>query len=69
MEGQALGLAHFWNQADGVIRFTAWLLLAMSVTSWFLIFWKSWQWLRVRATAEPIARFWSAPGIDAGLAL
>ena len=69
MEGEALGLAHFWSQADGVIRFTAWLLLAMSVVSWFLILWKSWQWLRLRRAAPAIDRFWSTPSLDAGLAV
>jgi hypothetical protein len=27
METSTLGLTHFWSQADGVIRFTAYLLL------------------------------------------
>ena len=43
MDGSAsLGLAHFWQQADGVIRLTAYLLLGMSIVSWFLILWKRW---------------------------
>ncbi|HQR19994.1 MAG TPA: MotA/TolQ/ExbB proton channel family protein [Burkholderiaceae bacterium] len=63
-----LGLAHFWEQADAVIRFTAYLLLAMSVASWFLIVWKSWGWLRVRRAARDIDRFWSAPTIEVAIA-
>jgi biopolymer transport protein ExbB len=63
-----LGLAHFWAQADGVIRFTAYLLLAMSVSSWFLILWKTWGWLRVRRASREIDQFWSAPTIDAAIA-
>jgi biopolymer transport protein ExbB len=31
----------FWSQTDAVGRFVAYVLLAMSLTSWFLIFWKS----------------------------
>ena len=63
-----LGLAHFWEQADGVIRMTAYLLLAMSVTSWFLILWKGWAWWRVRRAARAIDSFWSAPSIEVAIA-
>jgi biopolymer transport protein ExbB len=34
-------LTSFWSQTDAVGRFVAYLLLAMSLASWFLIFWKS----------------------------
>jgi biopolymer transport protein ExbB len=63
-----LGLAHFWEQADGVIRFTAYLLLVMSVTSWFLIVWKAWSWLRVRRASRELEQFWNAPSIDVAIA-
>jgi biopolymer transport protein ExbB len=63
-----LGLAHFWEQADAVIRLTAWLLLAMSIASWFLILWKSWAWWRVRRAANAIDSFWSAPSIEVAIA-
>jgi biopolymer transport protein ExbB len=63
-----LGLAHFWELADGVIRFTAYLLLAMSVASWFLIVWKSWSWFRVRRASREIEKFWGAPTIEAAIA-
>jgi len=63
-----LGLAHFWEQADGVIRITAYLLLVMSVTSWFLILWKSWSWFRVRRVSRDLEKFWDAPSIDAAIA-
>lgn len=69
MEGEAAGIAHFWVQADGVIRATAWALLAMSLASWFVILWKAWQWWRARGTARAIAAFWAAPGLEAGTAL
>jgi biopolymer transport protein ExbB len=68
MEDQALGLMHFWEQADGVIRFTAYVLLLMSVSSWFLIFWKSWAWLRVRSASRALNDFWSATSLDAAIA-
>ena len=63
-----LGLTHFWQQADAVIRLTAWLLLAMSVVSWFLILWKAWAWLRVRATTRQLDGFWSARALDEAIA-
>lgn len=63
-----LGLAHFWSQADAVIRLTAYLLLAMSVASWFLILWKFWSWVRVRRAARQLDAFWSAPSVEAAIA-
>ena len=63
-----LGLLHFWSQADVVIRVTAYLLLAMSVASWFLILWKAWAWLRVRRASRALEQFWSASSIDAAIA-
>jgi biopolymer transport protein ExbB len=65
----AMGLAHFWEQADGIIRLTAYLLLAMSVASWFLILWKGWSWWRVRRASRDLEQFWNAPTIDAAIAL
>jgi biopolymer transport protein ExbB len=65
----AIGLAHFWEQADGIIRLTAYLLLAMSVTSWFLILWKGWSWWRVRRASRDLEQFWNAPTIEAAIAL
>jgi biopolymer transport protein ExbB len=55
------GLEHFWTHGDAVIRATALLLLAMSITTWVLIFWK----LRVlrdarRGLRDGIAGFWAA---------
>jgi len=64
----ALGLTHFWDSADGVIRATAYLLLAMSVASWFLILWKSWAWWRVRRAARELPAFWNATSIEAAIA-
>ena len=58
MDGGSLGLAHFWQQADAVIRFTAYLLCAMSIVSWFLILWKTWGWLRVRRASRELDKFW-----------
>lgn len=63
-----LGLVHFWSQADLVMRLTAYVLLAMSIASWFLILWKSWAWLRVRRASREIDKFWAAASVDAAIA-
>jgi biopolymer transport protein ExbB len=61
------GLGAFWAQGDAVSRAVAFLLLAMSVAAWVLIFWKSWV---LKRTEHDIARavpaFWAAPTVDAG---
>jgi biopolymer transport protein ExbB len=67
-DGGALGLVHFWSQADAVIRLTAYILLVMSVASWFLILWKTWAWLRVRRATKELDNFWSAVSVDAAIA-
>ncbi|MBK9359661.1 MAG: MotA/TolQ/ExbB proton channel family protein [Rubrivivax sp.] len=59
------GLAHFWDQADGVGRFVALLLLLMSVTAWVVIVWKAWLLRRVgRDVARGSVAFWSAATLD-----
>jgi len=68
MEATALGLSHFWSEADAVIRLTAYLLLAMSVASWFLILWKAWAWLRVRRASKQLENFWSASSVESAVA-
>jgi biopolymer transport protein ExbB len=68
MDGAGLGLGHFWSQADALIRFTAYVLLLMSVTSWFLILWKGWAWLRIRRASRQLDTFWSARTLDEAVA-
>jgi biopolymer transport protein ExbB len=68
MDAGSLGLGHFWQQADAVIRLTAYLLCAMSIVSWFLIFWKAWGWWRMRRASKELDQFWEAPTIDVAIA-
>ncbi len=57
------GLADFWTQSDGVSRFVALLLLAMSVAAWVLILWKGWLLRRAAADIRrAVPAFWDAPG-------
>lgn len=61
------GLVQFWAASDGIVRTVALLLLAMSVTAWVLIIWKT--WLLRRATsdiARAVPAFWAAAGMDEG---
>ncbi len=68
MDAGSLGLGHFWQQADAVIRLTAYLLCAMSIVSWFLIFWKAWGWWRMRRASKELDRFWEASTMDVAIA-
>ena len=61
------GLPQIWVEGDAVTRFVALLLLAMSVSAWVLIFWKTWLLRRVRHDlARAVPAFWAAPDLDAG---
>ena len=62
-------LARYWEQGDAMSHAVAWLLLAMSLTSWFFIFAKGVSSYRVRRAAPAVEAFWAAPGLDDGLAL
>jgi biopolymer transport protein ExbB len=68
VESASLGISHFWASADAVIRLTAYLLLGMSVASWFIILWKSWAWLRVRRASKRLESFWTARSLEEGVA-
>lgn len=61
------GFADFWAQSDLVGRAVALLLLAMSVSAWALIFWKTWLLRRARrGLARATPAFWAAAGIPEG---
>ena len=56
---------HWWRQGDAVTQGTALLLLAMSVASWVVIFWKARVMRRALAdVARCTAAFWQAPSLD-----
>jgi biopolymer transport protein ExbB len=62
------GFADFWSQSDGIGKAVAWLLLAMSVASWFLIFWKTLVlWRAGRAFRAARSAFWQQPSLDDGV--
>ena len=60
-------LIHLWQAGDGVARFVSLLLLAMSVCSWVLIFWRSWTLARARTDlGRGLPVFWAAPDVGQG---
>lgn len=69
MQGQELGLMHFWEAGDAVTHSLAWLLLAMSILSWYFILSKAWSTWRMRRGAHAaLEQFWNARTIDEALA-
>jgi len=63
-----MNLAQLFLQGDGVSRAVTVLLLAMSVSSWVVIVWKS--WLLHRATSDvmrSVAAFWQSVTVDEAL--
>lgn len=59
----------FWAAGDAVIHAVFWVLVAMSVISWTLIFWKSWQLSTLRLKAgTAMQAFWQANNWQAGVA-
>lgn len=56
------------SQGDGVSRTVALLLLAMSVASWVVIFWKSWLLHHAsRDVARCVGAFWQSVSVDEAL--
>lgn len=62
-------LGRYWEQGDAVSHAIAYLLLAMSLASWFFILFKSYGSWRVRRAALAIDAFWDAPSMEDGIAL
>jgi biopolymer transport protein ExbB len=63
------GITHFWGQTDAVGRAVALLLLAMSVSAWVLIVWKSWLLRRAAHDIErAVPAFWDAASLADGRA-
>ncbi len=57
----------FWAQSDAIGRGVALLMLAMSVSAWALILWKTWLLRRARKGLErAVPAFWSAAGVNEG---
>jgi len=68
MDKASLGWTHFWEAGDAVTHSVAWILLAMSVVTWYFVLSKAWSAWRLRRGARAaLVRFWSARSIDAAV--
>jgi len=63
----AFGFAHLWASGDLVSHTVAYILIAMSVASWYLILAKAWDWFRVRRAARAVTAFWAASSVAEGI--
>ena len=57
---QTPGFAHYWAQGDAVSHGVAYLLLLMSIASWYYILSKAWSAWRIRRSAGALDGFWKA---------
>jgi len=61
-------LARYWERGDAISHAIAYLLLAMSLVSWFFILAKSFAAWRTRRSAPAVPAFWDAPTMADGVA-
>jgi biopolymer transport protein ExbB len=60
-----MSLMELFSQGDAVTRLVAALLLAMSVASWVIIFWKAWLLQRAGGdVTRSTAAFWQSPSVE-----
>jgi len=63
LANQNLGFTHYWAQGDAVSHSVAYILLLMSIVSWYYILSKAWTSWRIRKSASALEGFWSAPSM------
>lgn len=61
-------LARYWAQGDALSHAVAYILLAMSLVSWYFILSKAYSSWRVRRSSSAVDAFWSAPNMADGVA-
>lgn len=61
------GLSHLWAQSDLIIKLVAFMLVVMSVASWYLIAVRTARQLRARRFDGAVEAFWNAASLDEGL--
>lgn len=67
LANQAPGLAHYWAQGDFVTHLVAYILLIMSIASWYFIFSKAWRTWRMRQGATTLNTFWQATNMETAI--
>lgn len=65
---QSLGLAQYWAQTDAISHTVAYVLVLMSIVSWFYILSKAWSSWRIRKSAASLDDFWQAATLDVAIA-
>jgi biopolymer transport protein ExbB len=66
---QTFGFAHYWAQGDAISHTVAYVLLLMSVVSWYFILSKSWSAWRIRRSAGALSGFWKAPTLSDAISI
>jgi biopolymer transport protein ExbB len=64
-----LGLARYWSQGDAISHAVAYVLLLMSIASWYYILSKAWSAWRIRKSASALEGFWKAPTLTDAIAV
>ena len=59
----------YWAQVDEASHMVFYVLLAMSLMSWYTILSKAWSFWRIRMAAPSVLAFWQAPTIQDAVAL
>ena len=59
----------YWAQGDAMSHAVAYLLLAMSIASWFYILSKAWSAWRIRRSTNAVEIFWQAASLPEAIAL
>jgi biopolymer transport protein ExbB len=62
-------ISAYWTQVDEASRLVFYVLLVMSLASWYTILSKAWSFWRVRSAAPTVLAFWQAPTIQDAVAL
>jgi len=63
---QTFGLAHYFSQSDALGQTLMWILIAMSIATWYLIAVKAiGQWRLRQHSRRFLQFFWGAPDLDA----
>jgi biopolymer transport protein ExbB len=64
-----MGLAHYWAQGDAVSHAVAYVLLAMSIVSWYYLLANARSSWRIRRSAGALEGFWKAPTLADAVAV
>lgn len=67
MEQNPYGIQALWSQGDLVIKSVAFMLLVMSISSWYLIATRLWRAMGLRRAATATVSFWHAGSFAEGL--